>query len=242
MDNYEALLEIWEQPLKENLDFDTKSRIENCKNQMKLFKFYLGLNLSQRLYPITINLSKTLQQVMLTKMFALRGNELADLTVQTLENMRNEHDFSLLHKNIKVLASKVEAISSPTIPVKQRRPNYSVMHYITGNPKATAAAYYLENPHEHYKLVYYVALDSIVNAIKDGFGQPTSKLFTQAEQLFLKTVGKQDATNELKVLEPHFKGDYDTASLTSELQLLPTIFECEPMNLEEAVRVLKSLS
>ena len=33
------------------------------------------------------------------KMSALRGKDLADLTVQTLENMRNEHNFTLLYKN-----------------------------------------------------------------------------------------------------------------------------------------------
>ena len=60
--------------------------------------------------------------------------------------------------------------------------------------------------------------------------------------MFLKAVGKQDVTDESKVLETHFKGDYDADSLTSELQLLPTIFECEPINLEEVVKVLKSLS
>ena len=106
------MLELLEQSLKEILDIDTKSRIEGCKNQMKLFKFYFGLNLSERLYVITDNLSKTLPQ---EKMSALRGKESADLTVQTLENMRNEHNFSLLYKKIKVSASKIEAISPPAI-------------------------------------------------------------------------------------------------------------------------------
>ena len=40
LDKYEALLELWKQSLKDNLDFDTKSRNGVCKNQMKLFKFY----------------------------------------------------------------------------------------------------------------------------------------------------------------------------------------------------------
>ena len=95
LDNYEALLELQEQYLKVNLDFDIKSRIGGFKNQMILFKFYFGLGLSQRLYGITDNLSKTLRR---EKMSAFRGNELADLTGQTLENMRNEHNFSLLYK------------------------------------------------------------------------------------------------------------------------------------------------
>lgn len=115
LDNYEVLLGLLEQHLKKNSDFDTKSRIGSCKNQMKLLKFYFGLNLSQRFYAITGNLSKTLQK---EKMSALRGKVLIDLIVQTLENMRNEHEFSLLYKKIKVLASEIDAISPPSLPRK----------------------------------------------------------------------------------------------------------------------------
>ena len=92
------------------------------------------------------------------------------------------------------------------------------------------------------KSIYYEALDSIVNAIKDRFDQPTFKLFTQVEQFILKAVGKQGLTDELEVLETHFKDDYDADSLTLELQLLPTIIECELINLEEEIKALKSLS
>ena len=77
---------------------------------MKFLKFYFGLNLSQRSYAITYNLSNTLQQ---EKMSPFREKELADLIVQTLENVRNEHDFSLLYKKIKVMAIEIEAISPP---------------------------------------------------------------------------------------------------------------------------------
>ena len=115
MDNYEVLLGLLEQHLKKNSDFVTKSRIGSCKNQMTLLKFYFGLNLNQRFYAITGNLSKTLQK---GKMSALRGKVLIDLIVQTLKNMRNEHEFNLLYKNIKVLASEIDAISPPSLPRK----------------------------------------------------------------------------------------------------------------------------
>ena len=58
----------------------------------------------------------------------------------------------------------------------------------------------------------------------------------------MNALGIQDVTDELKVLEAHFKDDYDSDSLTSKLQLLPATFECEPINLEDVVKVLKSLS
>ena len=146
--------------------------------------------------------------------------------------MGNEHDFSLLYKKIKVSASEIEAISPPAIPRKRRKPNYSILHYVTGNPEATPAVHYPQNPYEHYKPIYYEALNSFVNAIKDRFDQPTFKLFTQAEQLFLKSVAKQDVRDKLKVL----------VSLTSEYQLLPEIFECEPINLEEIFKAFALLS
>ena len=53
-------------------------------------------------------------------MSALREKKLADLTVKTLKNVRNEHDFSLLYKQIKVSAKEIEAISPPALPRKQR--------------------------------------------------------------------------------------------------------------------------
>ena len=106
---------------------------------------------------------------------------------------------------------------------------------LTGKPEAPAATN-SENLYEHYK-----ALDSIV-AVKYRFDQTTFKLFTQVEQLFLKALGIQNVTDELNVLKTHFKEDYDSDSLTSELQLFPTTFECEPINLEDVVTVLKSLS
>lgn len=57
------------------------------------------------------------------KKSAIRSNELADPTVQKLENMRSEHDFRLLYKKIKVLASEIVAISPPALPRKQSEPN-----------------------------------------------------------------------------------------------------------------------
>lgn len=239
LENYQALLELWEQSLAEQLDSDTKARIIGCKSQMESFKFYFGLMLSQRLYSITDNLSKTLQK---EKMSALKGKELADLTVKTFEGMRNERDFNLFYEKTKSSASKIEAVSAPTVPRKRKRPNYSILLYVTGNPEATAPHYHPQTPYDHYKPIYFEALDSIVAAIKERFDQPAFKTFMEAEQLFLKAIKKEDITVELNTLETKFSGDYDNDSLNAELQLLPTIFNNDPVNLDEVVEVLRSLS
>ena len=74
--------------------------------------------------------------------------------------------------------------------------------------------------------------------------QPAFELFSQVDQLFLKSVEKQDVTDKLKMVEKHFKNDYDEESLIAELQLLPTIFEeeCPLINLEDVVKVIKSFA
>ena len=89
---------------------------------------------------------KTLQE---EKMCAIRRKTLADLTVQTLEYMRNEQDFSLVFKKIKVSASEIEATSPLALPRKRRKPKCSILHYVTGNTEATGAAHYPENLYEH---------------------------------------------------------------------------------------------
>ena len=69
-----------------------ESRIGECKNQMKLFKFYFSLNLSQGLHVITDNLLLTL----LFKHWKTLGMSMI---------------LACYTKKIKVSASKIEAIS-----------------------------------------------------------------------------------------------------------------------------------
>ena len=125
------------------------------------------------------------------------------------------------------------------LPRKRKKPNYSILQYVEGNPKPAGEAYHPEKAYDHFKQIYFEAPDGIVNAINDRFDQPAFELFSQVEQLFLKSVKKQDVTDELKIVEKHFKNDYDEESLITELQLLPTIFEedCLPINLEDVVRL-----
>ena len=76
IDNYERLLQLWEECLEEKLDQETKVRIVGCKSQMESFYFFFGINLSYKLYAMTDNMSNLLQS---TKMPAIKGKKCADL-------------------------------------------------------------------------------------------------------------------------------------------------------------------
>ena len=66
--NYLPLIKLWDVSLATgNLDSEVKARIIGVQNQILEFQFFYGLNLSQRLFAIIDNLSKTLQKDVCTK-------------------------------------------------------------------------------------------------------------------------------------------------------------------------------
>ena len=78
------------------------------------------------------------------------------------------------------------AILPPALPRRRRKPNLSILHYITGNPDITGAADYPENLHEHYKVIYGEALDSIGNTIKVRFDEPKFSCLLNQSSCFWK--------------------------------------------------------
>ena len=79
LDNYAALLQEWTISLDDKVQSDIYIRgsIIGCQAQVNTFDFFFGLNLGQRLFSHTDNLSRTLQQ---PKMSALTGKRVACLT------------------------------------------------------------------------------------------------------------------------------------------------------------------
>ena len=84
LDNYAALLQEWTISLDEKLQSNIRGRIIGCQAQMNTFDFFFGLNLGQRLFSHTDNLSRTLQQ---TKISALSGKRIACLTKDVLQKI-----------------------------------------------------------------------------------------------------------------------------------------------------------
>ena len=86
--NYLPLMKLWDVSLATGkLDSEVKARIIGVQNQMCQFHFFYELNLSERLFVINNNLSKTLQK---ESMSAPSGFHLAELTVKTYQKMRSD--------------------------------------------------------------------------------------------------------------------------------------------------------
>ena len=90
---------------------------QRCKAQMEWFDFFSALHLGQHLYCLTDNLSKDLQG---TKMAAVSGQRLANLTKGTLTKIRIDQSFDHFYANV---ARKSEGLlGEPTLPRKRHTP------------------------------------------------------------------------------------------------------------------------
>lgn len=127
---------------------------------MNTFDFFFGLHLSERLFSHTDNLSKTLQK---TKMSAVSGQRVANLTKQVLQKMQNNESFKSFYDTIVTKSKKHPSISEPALPRQKRAP--SRFEIGTGPP------WYPTTPQEHYRRIYFEAIDLMVNAINNRFNQ-----------------------------------------------------------------------
>ena len=98
LNNYEALKQLWLEYLDSKLDPDVKGRIIGVRAQMQCFDLVFGLDLSMKMLKITDNLSTTLQS---SSMSAADGQEVAELTVRTLQGMKAEEYFILYFEAVK---------------------------------------------------------------------------------------------------------------------------------------------
>ncbi len=90
LDNYEVLCATWAESLDIVKDTEMKSRLIGVSTQMTTFQYLYGVMLGELILNHTDNLSRTLQKHDIS---AAEGQEVADLTVQTLNRIRSDDSF-----------------------------------------------------------------------------------------------------------------------------------------------------
>ena len=217
LENYAVLMEEWDVCLSERLQPDVRARIIGCKAQMERFDFFFGLHLGERLYSHTDNLSKTLQG---TKMAAVSGQRLANLTKETLTKMRNDQNFDHFYANV---SRKSEGlVGEPTLPRKRRAP--ARLEVGAGAPS------YPQTAKDHLRRVYYEAIDLIVSAIDQRFNQESFTSYAQMETLLVKAANGEDYEAEFKFIQESYSEDIDTGALPGQLSTLEVMLKEEKIS------------
>lgn len=198
-------MEEWRVSLEDKLQPDVRGRIVGCQAQMQTFDFFFGLSLGERLFSHSDNLSKTLQS---TRMSAVSGQRLAQLTKSVLESIRNDYSFSAFY-SIVLRKSKDHAISDPLLPRKRRAP--ARIEVGSGQPT------FPETPKDHYRRIYFEVIDLIVNAIEQRFSQPSFTAYEKMESLLLKGINGESYTAELDYMKVSYNDDINFDSLKAQL-------------------------
>ena len=110
--------ELWDELSDIVKDTETIARINGVSSQMKNFDFFFGVVLGKLILSHTDNLSKTLQH---KEFSASEGQEVATLTIRTLESIRNEENCDLFWEKLGKDRESLE-VNDPIVPRKQKVP------------------------------------------------------------------------------------------------------------------------
>lgn len=153
IENYKALQLEWDLCLAGQLDLDRRASITGVKAQIETFDYFFSLHLGERIYSHTNNLSKSLQH---SKLAAINGQISASLVCKVLQTMRTSDNFQVSFSIIKKKAAKMNAAQ----PVLHASPRFEVDE---GLPMFATTC------DDHYRQIYFKAIDLSVNAIHIRF-------------------------------------------------------------------------
>ena len=147
------------------LDSEVKARFIGVQNQMCEFQFFYGSNLSQQLFAISDNLSKTLQKELMS---ALSGLYLPELTVQTYQKMRSDEEAELFFKAVSKKALDYPFINKTALPRKRNSPNYGSLdnYFQVEGYRNNANTYHPTTPEEYFRQQYFENLKFIIYQLK----------------------------------------------------------------------------
>ena len=230
LDNYAVLQQLWDDCLEEHLQSDIKARIIGIQAQMKKFEFFFGLQLNYLILRHSDNLSRTLQSKTTS---AAIGQSTASMSIKTLESLRPEDKFELFWSMVCVSAANFE-IGDPSLPRKRKRP----VRFEEGQ----CSSHYPDTPKYYFKLIYFEAVDLIVNCIKQRFDQPGYNVYKNMEQLLLNTITDQEYSAEFTAVVEKYGSDFDAAQLGTQLETLHSNFKGNAnTRLKDIVDYFKSL-
>ena len=140
------------------------------------------------------NLSKSLQIKTLT---AAEGQELANLTIRTLQSIQTESMFNLFWGKVVQLANKLE-IDPPILPRHRKKPKRYDDGAVTAFP---------DTPKEYYRVSYHDALYLVTSCIKYRFEQRDFEIYRKLQDIVIKAARGEDFQNEFSSVSSFYGSD-----------------------------------
>ena len=150
-------------------------------------------------------------------MSAAEGQDVTAMTVSTLKSLRNDASFDLFWQKITSSAEHLD-IDKPALPRRRKAPR----HIDDGS-----APTFHTTVEEHYRVIYFEALDHITTCIVDRFNQPGYKTYGKVQALLLKAAGGLPYEEELHFVLSFYGSDFDSLLLPTQLEIFSQNFQAE---------------
>ena len=229
MDNYEALLATWEESIDVVKDTEMKSRIAGVSAHMQKFEYLYGVMLGQLILSHSDNLSRTLQK---SDISAAEGQGVVELVVTTLQHLRTDDNYHLFWQKVSRQADHF-GIPEAQLPRRRKTPKQY--------PTVQSEADHPTTPQDHFKYIYFEALDLIINCIKRRFDQPGYRTYCQLQELLFKAANGEAYQSELEFVTTFYKEDFSHL-LETQLHTFAHIFSGKKSTLQGIINHLRGLS
>ncbi len=157
------------------------------------------------------------------------GQEIARLTVKTLQSIRTEHALDAFW-NVVEQRRELLDVEEPKLPRKRKTPR----RFDDGN----AVAEYPSTAKDIYRQFYFGAVDLAASSITARFDQPGFKVYSNVEQLLFKACTGDDYQKELAAVCTFYKGHLE---LSSQLTVLKTLYQERSEGCAPSVSCLKEI-
>ena len=182
------------------------------RSQFATIDFLFGVDLGKKVLTLADNLSKSLQAEALS---ASEGQAIAQSTVNALLKLRNEEKFAEFWKDVLTIL-EANDVSVPQLPRKRKVP--ARRQETAGEP------HFPMSVKDHYRPVYFSAIDTVVQAIQQRFDQDGYRQYKQLEELLFQGCRGQYIAAELQNVQALYKDDMKPELLQAQLAILHTHF------------------
>ena len=145
-------------------------------------------------------------------MSAAEGQEVMHSTLSTLQTIRDDSSFSHFWKRITAISDNLD----PSLSRRRKTPR----RFDDGS-----APSFPGTVEEHYRAVYFEALDLIMSCISDRFDQPGYKTYAKVQALLLKAVKSEAYQDEFDFVNAFYGSDFDYLQLETQLGIFAQHFQ-----------------
>ena len=196
-------------------DREMSAKCNGVRSQLANFDFLFGVSLGAKVLSLADNLSKSLQSATLS---ASEGQAIAKATVDALLLLRTDSSFEAFWSSVMELQQSND-VPEPQLPRNRKVP--ARLQEGIGAPSFPATV------EAHYRPVYFAAVDTVVQAIRQRFDQEGYRKYWNLEDLLLKGCAGRDYSTELTAIASLYKDDIQTDLLHDQLSVLHAHFVAE---------------